>query len=187
MSGKIVGIIGIGLTQLLVWAGAAALLILLGRRWLPWLEAIRLDPAYLGLVGLIMIPSFIMVAALMAAAGATVTDERESQQMSGLFTLPVVAPFWFTYLLMSNPNGPLALALSYFPLTAPVALTMRAGFTYIPPWQLGFNLFILFLFALGSLWLAGRAFHLGLLRYGQRVSWRELFGRQPGRKEVGNV
>jgi ABC-2 type transport system permease protein len=151
-----------------------------------WLDTIRLDPGYLGLVGLILIPSFIMVAALMAAAGATVADERESQQISGLFTLPVVAPFWFTYQLMSNPNGPLALAFSYFPLTAPVALTMRAGFTYIPPWQLALNLLVLVLFALGSLWLAGRAFRLGLLRYGQRVTWGELFGRQPARKEAGH-
>jgi hypothetical protein len=27
----------------------------------------------------------------------------------------------------------------------------------------------------GSLWVAGRAFRLGMLRYGQRVQWRELF------------
>jgi hypothetical protein len=39
------------------------------------------------------------------------------------------------------------------------------------------NLAILVLCALAALWLAGRAFRLGMLRYGQRLSWRELFGR----------
>jgi ABC-2 type transport system permease protein len=113
----------------------------------------------------------------MAAIGSTVTEEREGQQVAGLFTLPVMAPYWFAAQLMGNPNGPLAVGLSYFPLTAPVALSIRAGLTSIPAGQLALSLGLLVLSALGALWLAGRAFHLGMLRYGQKVAWREIFGR----------
>lgn len=187
MGGKIVGIIAVGLTQLLVWVVAAVLAVRIGSRWVEWLGAINMDASYVGLVAVVMIPSFVLVSALMALVGATVTEEREGQQITGIFTLPVVAPYWFTYLIMSNPNGPLAVALSYFPLTAPVTISMRAGFTTLTFGQIAINLLVLTLCALGSLWLAGRAFRLGMLRYGQRVSLRELFGRAPRQKEAQHV
>lgn len=177
MSGKIIGIIAVGLTQLLAWISVAVIGVLIGRNYIDWLQAISLAPGVLVLMSIVMIPGFILIAALMATVGATVTEEREGQQVAGLFTLTVMIPYWFTYQIMSDPNGALAVGLSYFPLTAPVALTMRAGFTFVPAWQLVLNVGILVLAALGALWLAGRAFRLGMLRYGQRVSWREIFGR----------
>jgi ABC-2 type transport system permease protein len=177
MSGKIIGIIAVGLTQLLVWISVGVIGVLIGRNTIDWLKAIHLAPGSLALMAIVMIPGFVLIAALMATVGATVTEEREGQQVTGLFTLPVVIPYWFTYQIMSNPNGPLAVGLSYFPLTAPVTLTMRAGFTFVPAWQVALNVGILVLAALGALWLAGRAFRLGMLRYGQRVTWREIFGR----------
>jgi ABC-2 type transport system permease protein len=122
------------------------------------------------------LPSFVLIAALMAAVGATVTESREGQQVTGLFTLPVMIPYWFTYQIMSNPNGPLAVAMSYFPLTAPVALTMRAGFTSLSISEILLSVGLLSLSAAGALWLAGRAFRLGMLRYGQRLSLSEILG-----------
>jgi ABC-2 type transport system permease protein len=35
----------------------------------------------------------------------------------------------------------------------------------------------LFISAAGSIWLAGRAFRIGMLRYGKKVSLKELFKR----------
>lgn len=177
MSGKIIGIIGVGLTQLLIWIAFAVLLIQVGRNYIELLSAITISPKFILLLLVTLIPVFVMISALMAAVGATVTDTREGQQLTGLFTLPVVVPFWLAAQLMSSPNSPLAIALSFFPLTAPVTLTFRAGFGSIPPWQLALNLLVLVVSALGSLWIAGRAFHLGMLRYGQRLRLRELFGR----------
>lgn len=175
MSGKILGMIGVGLTQLLVWFGLAALVVRLGRDIFPWMQALRLAPEMLGILLLAMLPGFILVAALMATVGATVTEEREGQQVTGLFTLPVVAPYWFTAQIMGSPNGPLATGLSFFPLTAPVTLTLRTSLTQVPTGQLALSLGLLAISAAAALWLAGRAFRLGMLRYGQRVSWRELF------------
>lgn len=177
MAGKIIGIIGVGLTQIIVWISVAVVGVLIGRNYFELLQAIHISPGFVGLMLAVMLPSFVLIAALMAAVGATVTEAREGQQVTGLFTLPVMIPYWFSFQIMSNPNGPLAVALSYFPLTAPVALTMRAGFTYLPPGEILLSVGILSLSALGALWLAGRALRLGMLRYGQRVSLRELLGR----------
>ena len=177
MSGKIIGIIAVGLTQLLIWLGFAFLLIQVGRNYFELLDALSIAPSFILLLVITLIPVFIMISALMAAVGATVTDTREGQQITGLFTLPVVVPFWLATQLMTSPNSPLAIALSFFPLTAPVTLTFRAAFGAIPSWQLALNVIVLVLSALISLWIAGRAFRLGMLRYGQRLHWRELFAR----------
>jgi len=175
MAGKIIGIIGVGLTQIVAWLSVAFLAVLIGRSTFDWLQALTISPGFVGLMVVVMLPSFVLVAALMAAVGATVTEAREGQQVSGLFTLPVMVPYWFTYQIMSNPNGSLAIVLSYFPLTAPVALTMRAGFTALSLGEVLLSVGLLVLSAIAALWLAGRAFRLGMLRYGQRVNLRELF------------
>jgi ABC-2 type transport system permease protein len=68
--------------------------------------------------------------------------------------------------------------MSLFPLTAPMTVTIRMGLTSIPNWQMIASITILVLSAIGAVWLAGRAFRLGMLRYGQRVHWKELFNFQ---------
>lgn len=176
MAGKVVGNLAVGLTELIVWVifGLVALAVVRGNA--PT-QNITLDAGYLWLSFFILIPAFVMIAGLMATAGVTTTDTREAQQIAGLFTLPVVVPFWLLVPLMESPNSPLSVGLSIFPLTAPISLTMRAAFTDVPAWQIGLSLGLMVLCAVGSIWLASRAFRLGMLRYGKRLSWRELFGR----------
>ncbi len=177
MAGKIIGDLSIGLTMLLAWTLFLVLSVVIGRNYFDWMQRIQFGADYLALMLIVLVPSFVMVAAMMAAMGATVTETREAQQISGLFTLPIMIPYWFSYALMTDPNGPLSMLLSFFPLTAPVTLTMRAAFTVIPAWQLILNLLVIVLFAAGGVWLAARTFRLGMLRYGKRLAWREIFGK----------
>jgi ABC-2 type transport system permease protein len=78
---------------------------------------------------------------------------------------------------MSNPNGTLATVMSMFPLTAPIALPLRAGFTNVPWWQITLTIGMLVIMAVFSLWLAGKIFRIGMLRYGKKVSLKEAFRR----------
>jgi ABC-2 type transport system permease protein len=185
VGGKTTGILGVGLTQLLVWGGLAWLALRLGQRAWPVLAALQIQPQLLYVALASFAPAFVMVCALMVAVGATVAEAQEGQQIAGLMSLPVVIPYWFTYSIISNPHGPLATWLSFVPLVSPVALTMRSGFASVPPGQLALGLGIQALFALAAIWLAGRAFRLGMLRYGQRLSWRELFGDEARRATAG--
>lgn len=174
IAGKIVGITGVGLTQILAWTAGAVGGIVLARPLYPWLAAIRVEPAFLGILALTMLPAYVMIAALMTAIGATVTQASEAQQVTGILTLPVMLPYWFSGVIVLHPDSPLAIALSLFPLTAPVAITLRAGAAPIPWWQVALYSVLLWTSAAGAIWLAGRAFRLGMLRYGQRVRWREI-------------
>jgi ABC-2 type transport system permease protein len=177
MAGKIIGDIAIGLTQLGVWLVFIVLGISIGGRYVSWLQQISLPVEVLALAAVVLAPAFVMFCALTAALGATVTEGREAQQVTGLFSLVIWLPYFFIALLIEHPNSPLALGLSFFPLTAPLTVLLRAGFTEIPGWQLATSSIILVLSAVGSLWLAGRAFRLGMLRYGQRLRLAELFRR----------
>ncbi|MBN2256819.1 MAG: ABC transporter permease [Anaerolineaceae bacterium] len=178
MAGKILGDIAVGLTQLLVWSGFLIAGFYMARGSIDWVDRVEISTEYIVLLILVVIPTFITVATLMAAVGSISTEMREAQQISGYFTIPIMAPYWFSYILMTSPNGPLAVILSFMPLTAPVTLTMRAGFTQIPTWQLAINIVELFILAFLSLWLAGKAFRMGMLNYGKRLSLTKLFSRE---------
>lgn len=178
MAGKISGIIAVGLTQLLVWLGLIILVAAVGRFQLAWMLGINIAPDLLLLLLIILVPAIVMVSALMAAIGSVVNEASEGQQLSALVTLPMTIPFWFVLLIMNDPNGTVPVALSFFPLTAPLTLIIRSGFTVIPTWQVLLSVGILILSALLAMWLAGRAFQQGMLLYGRRLSLREIFRRQ---------
>lgn len=179
MTGKTLGIIAVGWTQLIVWFGLTLLVVLFGSFFLDLPNWISISIEYLGQAVLLFVPAFVMLAALMVAVGATLTDVQEAQQVTSLFTIPLFLPFWFALPIINHPNGPVAVGLSFFPFTAPITLAIRTGFATIPPWQIGLSLGLLIVYAIFAVWFAGRAFRLGMLRYGQRVAWREFLGFEP--------
>jgi ABC-2 type transport system permease protein len=178
MSGKVIADIAIGATQLLVWAIFILLALVIGKNYIPFLGGLKFSGEMVLVIAAVMVPAFIMISGLMAAVGATVSEASEGQQIMGLFTIPIWLPYIFIMLFIQNPNSPLAIALSFFPLTAPMSIALRIGFTTIPPWQVIVSVAILVCSAIGAVWLAGRAFRLGMLRYGQRLRWAEIFSRQ---------
>lgn len=178
MAGKVVGDLLVGLTQLVVWVLFLIIGLKVAPLFIPDMGTMPgIDGKYIWLIAGTMLPAFVMIAAAMGAMGATATESQEAQQMAGLFTLPIVVPFWFVSQIMVNPNGALAVGMSMFPLTAPIALPLRAGFTNIPWWQTSITITVLVILALFSLWLSGKIFRIGMLRYGKKVSFKEAFRR----------
>jgi ABC-2 type transport system permease protein len=175
MGSKILALISVGLTQVMAWGFFPLLALLLVSAYFPFLTGIVIDWKLIGLIIATAVPTFILISSLMAAIGVTVTESREGQQVSTLVTLPVMAPFMLISVIMSNPNGVIAIALSLFPLTAAMTLLLRMAFATVPGWQIGVSLTLLILSAFGSLWLAGRIFRLGMLRYGKRMGWKDVF------------
>jgi ABC-2 type transport system permease protein len=177
MAGKTLGNLGAGLTQLLIWILVVVVAIAIGRNRVEWMQGFQISPDYLLIMALTLLPTFVMIGGIMATLGATIAESREAQQISGIFTLPLMMPYWFTSAIMTAPNGPLAIGFSFFPLTAPVTLTLRAGYTQIPTGQLAINLVELWVCAILALWVAARAFRIGMLSYGKRISLKQVFRR----------
>jgi ABC-2 type transport system permease protein len=175
MIGKIIGIIGVGFTQVFLWVSIIVIgLALSGFSIFEYLvlpSIIR----QISLLFLYLLPAFVVIASLMSAIGAMVNDIREGQQYAALVTFPVVIPYWIVTLFMDHPNGPVPTMLSFFPLTAPVAITLRMGFTTIPTTQLLSLLLNLVFFAGLSMWFSGRAFKLGFMNYDRKTPLKRIF------------
>jgi len=178
MTGKIIGNIAVGLTQLIIWLIFGWIGLKVGGNFWPLLRDFSLPPNYILVLLMVLLPSFVMVAAIMAAIGATMTEAREAQQLSGMFSLPIMIPYYISSSIIENPNSPLAVGLSYFPLTAPITILMRMSFTVVPAWQIALNIAILVGFAILAIWFAGRAFRLGMLRYGKKLSFGEVLRKR---------
>ena len=178
MTGKTIGNISVGLTQLIVWLVFAWIGIVVAGFFWPILRDFSIPDDMIVVMVLVFLPAFVMVAAIMSTIGAIMTEMNEAQQVSGLFSMLVTIPFYVTTPIMVNPNGTLAIILSYFPPSAPITVLLRMASTTIPVWQLSLNILILFAFAVASVWLAGRAFRLGMLEYGKKLSFKDLL-RKP--------
>jgi ABC-2 type transport system permease protein len=176
IGGKVLGIIAMTVTLVTAWAAFAVLAVLVGGYLLDIgvLRNVSVDPQIVITMLAIATPTYVMLAALMTAVGATVAEGQDAQQVAGLFSLPVVAPLWLGVIVIENPNSPLAIGLSLFPPTALSTFAMRMMSVPIPLWQVTVSVGLLVLCAAGAVWVAGRAFWLGMLRYGQRLNWREF-------------
>lgn len=180
MGGKVLGTVALSLTHLVVWAAFALLTVFISGHYLgiAALQNVTLDWRITITMLAIAIPTYVMGAALMTAVGAMVTEAQEAQQMTFIFVLPFWITMWLVKPIVQDPNGPLALGLSIFPLTALPAFIFRITFIPVPRWQIGASVAMLILCAVGAMWLAGRAFRLGMLQYGKRLNLAELFRRR---------
>ena len=116
----------------------------------------------------------------MTLVGVSVTDMREAQQVSLMFTLPMVAPYWFAGAVLQHPENPLAVILSIFPLTAVVTMPLRMSISSVPFWQALLSAGLMWASAIGALRLAARSFRMGMLQYSRRIPLRKILkGPQP--------
>lgn len=178
MTGKVLGNMSVGLTELVFQILLVGAVLIFFRDQLPFLSEISISWENLLISLAIMLPALILISSLMATLGATVTDTRESEPLIGILVVPMMVPFYFITVFMSTPNGLIARILSYFPLSAPIAVSLRMAFTQVPGWELVLIFLVLTAFAVASLWLSGKAFRLGMLQYTQRIPLAQLFRRE---------
>lgn len=189
MSGKIVGAIAIAGLQLIVWVLFLVLAILIGRNFIEsaWLDA--MVPAWrdLFLVILVALPNYVFITATMTAVGSTLVDSQEAQQVGPFAFLILLLPIYFLLPIATNPNGPIAMLLTFFPPTSVVALAMRSLVIEVPTWQFISAALISAGWATAAVWLAGRVFRLGLLRYGQRLKLKDILPLTASKKTTARV
>lgn len=121
------------------------------------------------------IGGYFLYSSFYAAIGAAVDNETDSQQ----FLLPIIMPLilgvyigFFT--VINDPHGTVATVFSFVPLTSPIVMLMRIPFG-VPWWQLVLSMVILFGTFFGVVWFAAKIYRVGILMYGKKPSWREIF------------
>jgi ABC-2 type transport system permease protein len=179
IGGKIVGIVAISLTLLFSWTMVVVCGVLIGRQaGVGWFNDLSLDWRTVLAVVTIAIPAYVLAVALMTAIGVMVPTTQEGQSVSGIFFILHFLPLYVSWAFLSNPHSALAILLSVLPFTSLMTVGMRNLFTIVPAWQVALSVVVQVLCAGGAIWLASRALRLGMLRYGQRLTFRRLL--QPG-------
>jgi ABC-2 type transport system permease protein len=178
LAGKVLAYGLLGLLQLTVWLGTIfALIALAGLAsggFFTAVAAISIPPLTVVLVLVYFILGYLVFAASMATIGGLSTSQREGPQYSIIFTLPAIAPLWFINIFLETPNDSLPVALSLFPLTAPMAMVERLALTNVPLWQIAVSLALLVLTVIGTIWLAARLFRVQTLLAGQLPKLQDI-------------
>lgn len=179
ISGKVLGIVAIGLTQLVAWILVGILAVFIGGEvfGIEWFQNPGLDWGPILTVVAIAIPSYVLACALMVAVGSTVGQAQEGQQIGVLFFMLFMIPLYAIMVIGETPNATPSVVLTLLPFTSLMTVGFRSLFSVVPLWQVVASVAIQTVCAAGALWLAGRAFRLGMLRYGQRLRLGEIFAR----------
>ncbi|NTV83527.1 MAG: ABC transporter permease [Bacteroidales bacterium] len=119
---------------------------------------------------------YLLYAALFAAIGAAVDNEADTQQ----FMLPVTIPLVFSIIIglsfvLNNPDGDVAYWLSIIPLTSPIIMMIRVPFGVNIYTDLIPSMVLLVIGFLFTTWIAAKIYRTGILMYGKKVSYKELW------------
>jgi len=175
IGGKALGLLAVSLTQVAIWVLTGIVAVLIGRIFIEALRFITVPWSLLVVIILFFIPAYALIAGIMTAIGSAVTELTQAQQIAGILNLLFLLPFFFAALFLANPNSPILLFLTFFPTSSFITVMMRWGMSTVPLWQMALSWLILVASALGSVWVAARVFHTGMLRYGQSLSLKEAF------------
>ena len=190
ISGKVLGVLGVNSLQLITWLLFGILAVFVARNVLDieWFDNLQLQWDGIAMVAAAGVLSYLVATALMLAVGSTVVEAQEGQAVGFFFYALFMIPMIAVVAIGENPNGPVAVGMSLLPFTSLLTLSLRNWFITIPAWQLAASILVHFLFVLAAVWLATRAFRLGMLRYGQRLKFNEIIGRtKPASVEGGGA
>ena len=140
--------------------------------------AMTIDPAFilkfLAAFLFYFIGGYLLYASLFAAIGAAVDNETDSQQFLTPLSIVLVVGLYIGFTAMKSPESSLVFWSSLIPFTSPIVMLVRLPFG-VPAWELTASMGLLVAFFIFFTWLSGRIYRIGILMYGKKVTWKELY------------
>ncbi|MEQ9064150.1 MAG: ABC transporter permease [Vicingaceae bacterium] len=117
---------------------------------------------------------YLLYGALFAAIGSAVDSEADTQQFMFPITVPLILAFVLAQSVIANPDGALAFWFSIIPLTSPIIMMVRIPFG-VHYTEVLLSMGLLITTFIAFTWMAGRIYRTGILMYGKKTSYRELW------------
>lgn len=204
MIGKIIGVVSVGITQVLIWLVlmggimfAAQSIIMpseaevqemieaqaggqMGSEMMNQTQEVFTAIQNIDFLPIItsfiifFILGFLLYSSLMSAIASAVDSEEDMNQFMTPIMLPFIAAIIIMMNVIKNPEGSLAIWTSYFPLTSPIIMMVRIPFG-VAWWEVAISMLILAASTVGCIWVAAKIYRVGILMYGKKPSWKELF------------
>jgi ABC-2 type transport system permease protein len=205
MMGKIIGIALVGLTQFLLWIVLTGIFLLIFQLGFGGtsngLEMMGQQSQLMQQAGeggidkfmlvaevfnstnfTVMIFSFIfyflggylLYSSLFAAIGGAVDQDADTQQFMMPVSIPLIFSVAMSGVIINAPDSALSIWLSMIPFTSPVTMMMRIPFG-VPIWQIWSSMALLILGFITTTWIAGKIYKTGILMYGKKVGYQEIW------------
>jgi len=176
--GKIIGLVGVAITQLVSLLFLFSMVTLITTNILPitinW-SAVQVNPWQILGALYYTFMGFLFLASVMVGVGAVMPSHREAQQFSGIFIMLTVLPIYFATVLIADPSGTIARIISFTPFTAPLILLFRNSFGAISTTESIIGIFTVLFYVIIGFWLAFRLFEVGSLETSKKLSLKVLF------------
>ncbi len=172
LAGKVIGVGAVGLTQVGIWITLALVALkmqLIGQDMhiLPTLGQTALFVVFF-LLG------YLLYSSVAAALGAMTNSEQELQQMQIFLMLPLIISSLVIWIVITNPDGAVSKAFSFFPFTTPLIMYSRVIVGHPGALAVAGSIAGLVVTIAIVLWLASRIYRVGILMYGKKPNLPEI-------------
>lgn len=186
--GKVLGIGGAGMLQMAIWVLVATMMLTYGVALFGFIDVdptavqqvqetslLDIMPASAAPIFLVFFAAgFLIYSTLYAALGAVTNTAQEAQQ----FVFPIIMPLIVGLLIAmsgaQNPDSPMVMIGSIFPLTAPLVMPVRAIVANVPAFELALSIILAFATAGAIVWMSAKIYRIGILSSGKRPTFAQL-------------
>jgi ABC-2 type transport system permease protein len=184
LTGKVVGIGGAGLTQYLLIAVPALLVLafqdqiaagILGSSWASGAPIVGLTPGLLLGYGVFFLLGFTLFALIYAAMGSFVSRPDDLQTLSLPLSLVAMSGYLLAIMTLSRGATDITTLFSFIPPFSPFVMLARLMVDQVKPWEIVASVAILVVAVVFVAFLATRMYAAGVLLYGQRPGLRTFF------------
>jgi len=132
-------------------------------------------PKLIGFFVFYWLGGYLLYGALFAAAGSAVDAEADTQQFMIPLTVPLLITLMLATPMMQEPNGTLAVWLSLIPFSSPLAMMIRLPFGGVQTYEIALSMILLIIGFLGTTWISAKIYRVGILTYGKKASYKDLY------------
>ncbi len=140
------------------------------------LQALK-DVNYVQIIGCFIIYfvlGYLLYSSMFAAVGAAVDNEADTQQLILPITMPLIVGLFLMLHTFQYPDSALSFWGSVIPFTSPMVMMARIAYG-VPAWELALSIGVLVLTFVGMAYLSGRIYRVGILMYGKKPGWKEIW------------
>ena len=183
--GKVLGVGSVGLLQMAIWGGTVYL-VTSQRAQLAGLfhvspdamQQLPIPTMSAGLFAIFLayfVLGFLLYGALYAAIGSMCNSTQDAQQYVAVLTPLLMVSFFAVFAIFKDPTGGIGVPMSMVPFFSQIAMPVRWSLAAVPPAQLAISLTLGVLALLGVTWVASKIYRTGILMYGKKPSFAEVF------------
>lgn len=133
-------------------------------------------PYIIGCFLIYFVLGYLLYAAMFAAVGSAVENEADTQQLTLPISLPLIIGLFIMLHTFEHPESSLSFWASMIPFTSPMVMLARIPFEgAVPTWELLLSIGLLFVTFLAIVYLSGKIYRVGILMYGKKASWKDLW------------